>query len=332
MHIKDQQNRNFARLVGSLDIIGNPVSLFSNISNGVVEFFEKPVSGFIKGPFEGFVGIAQGSGSLIKNTAAGTFNTISKVSSSLASGLAALSMDAQYLRQRNLDRASKPQNLFEGVGQGFLSIGKGILSGVTGVISQPITEIKKSGATGIFKGMVKGFGGLIMKPVSGIFQATSQTAEGLKKTVTFFDDKANERKIRTPRVFYSTVQYFKAYNINDSNVMKALKSLANKKFENDTFVEAVLVKDEQANNRGHLIVLTHEHFLIIREDFTAIEMNTEIKDISKLKYVDTYHLRIEYFFEGTKKDLIISSKQSSIYKIINALNYCKYINYANLHK
>jgi vacuolar protein sorting-associated protein 13A/C len=332
MHIKDQQNRNFARLVGSLDIIGNPVSLFSNISNGVVEFFEKPVTGFIKGPFEGFVGIAQGSGSLIKNTAAGTFNTISKVSSSLASGLAALSMDAQYLKQRNLDRARKPQNLFEGVGQGFLSIGKGIISGVTGVISQPITEIKKSGATGIFKGMIKGFGGLVMKPVSGVFQATSQTAEGLKKTVTFFDDKANEKKMRTPRVFYSTVQYFKAYNANDSNVMKALKALANKKFENDTFVEAVLVKDEQSNNKGHLIVLTHEHFLIIREDFTAIEMNTEIKDIAKLKYVDSNHLRIEYFFEGTRKDLTISSKQSNVYKIINALNYCKYINYANLHK
>lgn len=87
--------------MGSLNIFGNPVSLFSNISNGVVEFFEKPVNGFVKGPFEGFVGIAEGSGSLIKGTAAGTFNTISKFTGSLASGLAALSMDTNYLKNWN---------------------------------------------------------------------------------------------------------------------------------------------------------------------------------------------------------------------------------------
>ena len=35
-------------------------------------------------------------------------------------------------------------------------------------------------------------GGLITKPIGGVFDAVSLTADGVKKTVTIFDDKANE--------------------------------------------------------------------------------------------------------------------------------------------
>ena len=84
---------NVARILGNLDILGNPVSLFSNVGDGVVQFFNEPIKGFIKGPKEGFIGIAKGSGALIKNTATGIFNTISKISNSLATGLISLSMD-----------------------------------------------------------------------------------------------------------------------------------------------------------------------------------------------------------------------------------------------
>ena len=34
-HMKDQLYRNLAQIVGNLDIIGNPVSLFSNVAGGV---------------------------------------------------------------------------------------------------------------------------------------------------------------------------------------------------------------------------------------------------------------------------------------------------------
>ena len=33
-HFKDQFGLNVAKLVGNLDIIGNPVSLFSNVTSG----------------------------------------------------------------------------------------------------------------------------------------------------------------------------------------------------------------------------------------------------------------------------------------------------------
>ena len=81
--------------------------------------------------------------------------------------------------------------VFDGVGRGFMSFGKGVYSGITGVFTKPISEIKKSGASGFFKGIAKGIGGLITKPIGGVFDAVSITADGIKNTVTFFDDKAN---------------------------------------------------------------------------------------------------------------------------------------------
>lgn len=62
----------------------------------------------MKGPVEGFYGIAKGSSSLVSVTAASAFNAVSKMTNSLASGLTSLSMDDEYLRKRNLLKARKP--------------------------------------------------------------------------------------------------------------------------------------------------------------------------------------------------------------------------------
>jgi len=89
---KNEVTKNVFKLLGSLDIVGNPVGLFNNISTGVTDLFEKPVQGFLKGPLEGGKGLLTGAGSLVKNTVSGTFNSISKVTGSLASGVSNLSL------------------------------------------------------------------------------------------------------------------------------------------------------------------------------------------------------------------------------------------------
>lgn len=46
------------KLVGSLNIIGNPMSLFRNISKGVRDMTEKPLEGIVQGPLEFGIGLA----------------------------------------------------------------------------------------------------------------------------------------------------------------------------------------------------------------------------------------------------------------------------------
>jgi hypothetical protein len=87
--------------------------------------------------------------------------------------------------------------------------------------------------------MLKGVGGLITKPIGGVFDAVSLTAEGTKKTLMFFDDKANEHKQRYPRVFYGDQRFIKKYNKEDAQIMKALFYIENKKFENDVFLDCI---------------------------------------------------------------------------------------------
>jgi vacuolar protein sorting-associated protein 13A/C len=79
-------------VLGSIDILGNPVGLFSNIGTGVSDLFEKPIEGFARGPLEGGLGVIKGTGSLITNTFTGVFNSVNKITGSVGSGIAALSL------------------------------------------------------------------------------------------------------------------------------------------------------------------------------------------------------------------------------------------------
>ena len=44
-------------LLGSLDILGSPISLLSTITDSATELVTKPAEGFIEGPLEGGLGL-----------------------------------------------------------------------------------------------------------------------------------------------------------------------------------------------------------------------------------------------------------------------------------
>ena len=48
-HYKASLVASFFKVFGSIDIIGNPVGLFTNIGTGVIDLFEKPIEGIVKG-------------------------------------------------------------------------------------------------------------------------------------------------------------------------------------------------------------------------------------------------------------------------------------------
>jgi vacuolar protein sorting-associated protein 13A/C len=71
---------------------------------------------------------------------------------------------------------------------------------------------------------MKGLAGLVVKPVVGVMDFTSKTAEGIKNTANFFDDKPNEKRYRPPRVFYGTEQYYRTFKMQDSEMVELLSS------------------------------------------------------------------------------------------------------------
>lgn len=81
------------------------------------------------------------------------------------------------MADRGKRRKNQATGLLDGVGKGASSLFHGFAGGISGVVTQPIKESKKSGLGGFFKGVAKGMGGLIGKPVSGVLDTVSKTAE-----------------------------------------------------------------------------------------------------------------------------------------------------------
>ena len=244
-HYKSQLINEFYSLIGHSNILGNPIGLLNDLGTGVVDFFYEPAQGIINGPISAGEGIIKGTGSLIKNTLSGTFGTVSKLTSSLTTGLTALTQDKEYMMERQRDFAkNKPSNVVDGVGLGMLSFIKNVGQGLTGVITEPIKGFKKDKVGGMMLGGLKGLGGLVVKPIAGALDMVSRSAEGIKNTANIFEETTNYKKDRMPRVFYGTTHMIQIYNYNDAAIMQFLYKIGKKKYYEKEFVEQIQGEDK----------------------------------------------------------------------------------------
>ena len=72
--------------------------------------------------------------------------------------------------------------MVSGMGYGGLAFAKGIVFGITGLVTQPYKGAKKSGAKGAAVGVGKGLIGLVAKPVAGTVGLVGCTVEGTIST------------------------------------------------------------------------------------------------------------------------------------------------------
>ena len=144
------------RIMGSINIIGNPVGLVVNLGTGIWDLIDKPMTGFVKGPIEGTFGLFKGAASLLRHSVQGVFNSVESFSDSVASGLSHISLDSVYVAQRGRIKQQHPENLLTGVGYGSLALVLGIQKGLTGIVTIPYRDALRHGPPGAFKGLLKG--------------------------------------------------------------------------------------------------------------------------------------------------------------------------------
>jgi vacuolar protein sorting-associated protein 13A/C len=68
----------------------------------------------------------------VTHTIAGAFNSINKITGSVSSGLSNLTMDDEYIKEREKMRANKPKHLGQGLEQAGTSLLTGFTSGISG--------------------------------------------------------------------------------------------------------------------------------------------------------------------------------------------------------
>lgn len=75
----------FYKIIGSSDIIGNPVGLVNKFGTGFMELVSEPSKGLLRGPDEFVGGVGKGVQSLVSNVVSGGFESLSKITGSLYS-------------------------------------------------------------------------------------------------------------------------------------------------------------------------------------------------------------------------------------------------------
>ncbi|CAD8067129.1 unnamed protein product [Paramecium primaurelia] len=255
-HYKDMLVNLILKLIGSIEIFGNPVGLVKHLAKGIYDLFDKPIEAFIKGPIEGSIGIVKGAGSLVQNTVSGVSNSTSKIAGSISGGLAYISLDKQYKKQREQLRVVKPNQIISGIYLGGKLLYVSLNRAVVGVFDLPIKQAKRKGMKGLTIGILEGTAGFFIKPFAGAFDFVSKTTDGFKATAQYWDDKANDKRIRDIRVIYQQEQFYKNYNVKDAKIMQFLINIDNK-LEDYYYYDSF---EYQCGNTQLVFVLMYQQF------------------------------------------------------------------------
>ena len=191
------------------------------------------------------------------------------------------------------------------------------------MITQPLRGAKEGGFFGLFKGIGKGLVGLVVKPVTGILDLASHTTEGIKNTVTYFDDRANEEKKRKPRAFYARERYFKKYIKFEADLLNNLKVLEEGKFAFDNFIKSFVISD--IKGLDNILIITFEHIIYFNQSKRSIIFVVEPENINGIEK-EVNGMKILVNQNSQLKEVMIHCKNpAAVEEIINTVNEVRYL-------
>lgn len=277
-HYKQAFLYQWYKVLGSADVIGNPVGLFNNISSGVMDIFYEPYQGYIMTdrPEELGIGLAKGGLSFIKKSVYGVSDSVSRFTNSLAKGLTAATMDKDFQQERRQNRRKKKADHPLGrFASGTSSLIGGITSGVTGLATAPIEEASKDGPAGFFKGLGKGLIGLPTKAATGLFDFANDISEGIKSTTSSFDND-NLRRIRLPR----NISYdgcVTTYSQVEAQGQYWLKTCEGGKYSRDNYLAHVVLPGNE-----HVCIVSMSRILLVSMETLRVDWDISYEDITSI--------------------------------------------------
>lgn len=191
-HYKRQILKQFYAIVLSLDVIGNPVSLVMDLKQGIGDFFYEPMNGIVQGPEEAVEGLANGVASLVSHTFGGALGAVSKITGTIGEGISTLTFDDEHKKRRRQRLREQPN-----IGRSGKDLVEGVVGGITGLVTQPVSGAKEDGFEGFMKGVGKGVIGVVTQPASSLFDFATGTLKAIKVCV---HEPKGPKRLRPPRV------------------------------------------------------------------------------------------------------------------------------------
>ncbi len=206
------------KLLGAMDLLGNPLNLFLGFGTGVVEFFRKTQAEMVGDADSKGEGLRK----LAKAVIGGPFSSVSKITGTVASlleevvgvrdglseelGMSSSSSSSSFGAVAMVSeggtgpavggRAAPPQHLGEGILKGGEVFYRSMKSGVKNIYEMPQQGASRDGFTGFLKGMGKGVVGALAAPLIGTLGGISRVTD----TTAYFDTPKVLRRRREARV------------------------------------------------------------------------------------------------------------------------------------
>ena len=212
-----QLKKRIFKIIGSLDILGNPTGYASSLGQGFLEIFEAPRRGLIHGPLGFGEGVAKGFGTFITTVISSSFDLVGKISGTLLASCEELQgiKNTEYLEER------EPSNIFSGlyygVKNGIIDIGKG----VAGIFIRPYQEMKRSGFGGFIQGVGVGLIGAAVSPLTAGLRIANNLIVGIKNTALIFNPKLKTERFRYPRTIQKAIR-LSSYDEDEATVRAIL--------------------------------------------------------------------------------------------------------------
>ncbi|KAL7714516.1 Vacuolar protein sorting-associated protein [Entamoeba marina] len=304
-------------ILGSADFLGNPVALLSNVGGGVQALFYEPLHGLTISPGAFAGGLVRGTGAFVSSAGGGLLHATSRVTGAIASGVAALAMDEDFMEKRARKRNEKPTSAMNAVAKGTSALGDSLVDGVTGVFMDPVRKTKKEGLKGIGKGVGKGLVGLVAKPISGVADFVATTTGGFADKV---EGNVAFERLRKPRLYcgyfgtrgYSTVVK-KGYEVVGDSHEELIKRIC--ELANEEFIGTYEIDD------GIILVLTENRIVLfeyLRMHFINNYLFDQMKDVSAsldgITIVFTNGLKVSLKYSRSASALAIVTKMKSLIK------------------
>lgn len=319
-------------LIGSLSILGKPAGLYKNIGGGVQDFFYEPYTGLMESPMSFAKGVTKGTGSLLKGVTTGVVSSTANVVgtatggvTSLAKGVAKLSGDEKYIKQREEKKRefqTTRGGIFSGFKAGTESVVSGFASGISGLVTKPLEQGQKEGAFGFIKGVGQGLVGVAVKPVMGVTEGISNVAMGINH---HFSESLCGQHIRPPRAMIrrdveDSDLVLGRLDIFDARAQAFLNNRALSKNYKDTFLTSFTLGfgvSKVQNAQAYGVAISTKVFAVLNRECDALWMISvpSISHINLGKINDAYGLEIsdyEQKLSSSQRFLFCANKSSAV--------------------
>ena len=255
-----QLMRGLFKIVGSLDILGNPTGYASSIADGFMQIIEAPRKGLINGPLGVGEGIAKGFGTFITTILSSSFDVVGKITGTLLASCEVLQGEKVFEELEEREPEHLLDGLYTGLKEGAIDLGKGI----GGIFYKPFMGAKKEGVKGFFKGLGSGVLGAVVSPFTAILRVTNNVFVGLKNTVNLFNPKLKTERFRYPRTI-SKSEGLKAYDEDKATIRAILDYLKDYEGEEIIYYKQFNYISPGLEKSLSYLILTNKCVLVVYE-------------------------------------------------------------------